>query len=248
MTPTPATTAGGAIAGATEAAGAVVDAPTSANAAASGPAAAIAVASPTPATGAAVASPTPATGTSVASPTPADIRDIRGPVPLPIPWLVPLLIAGGVVLLLALGWLVRRWWRRRAGRVPPPRPADEVALERLEAARSLLDPTHAREFCFAVTEAIRLYVEDRFALRAARRTTDEFLADLARADDTPLAAHAPALDDFLHRADLVKFARAGLERGEMEAMHASAVRLVRETRPGAEPASRSTAAGPEHAA
>ena len=52
-------------------------------------------------------------------------------------------------------------------RVPPPRPADEVALERLEAARALLDPEKAREFCFAVSEAIRFYIEDRFTV--ARR-------------------------------------------------------------------------------
>jgi hypothetical protein len=203
---------------------------------------------PTPAitAGAAVASPTTA-GLAVASPTPADIRDIRGPVPVPIPWLWPLVIAGGGALLLLTGWLVRRWWKRRARRLPPPRPADVIALERLEAARAYLDPAHAREFCFAVTEAVRLYVEDRFRLRAARRTTDEFLADLVRTKESPLAAHAPALDDFLHRADLVKFARAALERDEMAAMHAAAVRVVRETRPGTDATSR-RAARPERAA
>ncbi|MFN8602477.1 MAG: hypothetical protein U0842_18610 [Candidatus Binatia bacterium] len=169
---------------------------------------------------------------AVPSATPGDIRDIRGPVAIPIPWLVPALIAGGVLLALLLGWLARRWWKRRKLRVPPPRPADEVALERLEAARKLIDPARAREFCFAVTEAVRFYIEDRFAVRAARRTTDEFLNDLVRTPTAGLASHADMLGDVLKQGDLVKFARATLASDEMEALHRSAVRFVQETRPG----------------
>lgn len=171
-------------------------------------------------------------GVAAPSPTPGDIRDIRGPVAIPIPWLAPALALGGVLLAVLLLWLLRRWWKRRAERVPPPRPADEVALERLEAARALLDPARAREFCFAVTEAVRFYIEDRFAVRAARRTTDEFLGDLVRTPTAGLAGHATMLEDVLRQGDLVKFARAPLARDEMEALHQSAVRFVRETRGG----------------
>jgi hypothetical protein len=171
-----------------------------------------------------------ATGVALPSPTPGDIRDIRGPLAIPIPWLVPALLVGGVLLALLLGWLARRWWKRRKLRVPPPRPADELALERLEAARKLIDPARAREFCFAVTEAVRFYIEDRFAVRAARRTTDEFLNDLVRTPTSGLASHADMLGDVLRQGDLVKFARATLGRDEMEALHQSAVRFVRETR------------------
>jgi len=175
---------------------------------------------------------TATSGVAAPSPTPADIRDIRGPVPIPIAWLVPALVLGALLLAAALAWLARRWWQRRARRVPPPRPADLVALERLEAARALLDPPHAREYGFAVSEAIRLYLEDRFALRAPRRTTEEFLGELVRAPAPGLETHAAALGDFLRSSDLVKFARASLAREEMEDLHASAVRFVRETAPG----------------
>lgn len=179
---------------------------------------------------------TAASGVAAPSPTPADIRDIRGPVPIPIAWLGPALVLGALLLAAVVAWLVRRWWQRRARRVAPPRPADVVALERLEAARALLDPPRAREFCFAVSEAIRLYLEDRFALRAAPRTTEEFLAELVRAPAaTGLEAHAVALGDFLRSSDLAKFARAALARDEMEDMHASAVRFVRETASGERP-------------
>jgi hypothetical protein len=176
------------------------------------------------------------TGVAAPSPTPSDIRDIRGPLPIPLAWLVPLLVAGGLLLAALAFWLVRRWWRRRKLRPTPPRPPDEVALERLAAARALLDPAHAREFSFAVSEALRLYIEDRFALRAARRTTDEFLLDLPRAPVPALAAHAAALEDFLRRSDLVKFARAPLATSEMESMLDGATRFVEDTRPGAEAA------------
>jgi hypothetical protein len=184
---------------------------------------------------------TTATGVALPSPTPGDIRDIRGPLVIPIPWLVPALLLGGIVLALLLGWLARRWWKRRQLRVPPPRPADEVALERLEAARKLIEPARAREFCFAVTEAVRFYIEDRFAVRAARRTTDEFLNDLVRTPTSGLASHADMLGDVLRQGDLVKFARATLARDEMEALHQSAVRFVRETRSATATATSSTA-------
>lgn len=179
---------------------------------------------------------TTTSGVAAPSPTPADIRDIHGPVPIPIAWLLPALVVGGLILAALVGLLLRRWWRRRARRVPPPRPADVIALERLEAARALLDPAHAREFCFAVSEAVRLYVEDRFALRAARRTTEEFLGDLVRAPSPALRAHADGLAEFLRSSDLVKFARAPLARDEMEGLHANAVRFVRETAGDAESA------------
>ncbi|HEY8513971.1 MAG TPA: hypothetical protein VIS07_00485 [Candidatus Binatia bacterium] len=177
----------------------------------------------------------PTASVAAPTPTPSDIRDIRGPLPIPIAWLLPALVLVGLLLALALAMLARRWWQRRK-RPAPPRPADVVALERLEAARALLDPAHAREFCFAVSEAVRLYIEDRFAVLAARRTTEEFLADLVRAPAPGLASHARLLDDFLRRSDLVKFARAPLAREEMEAMLASATRFVHDTRPGVEAA------------
>jgi hypothetical protein len=171
-----------------------------------------------------------ASGVALPTPTPADIRDIRGPLPIPIAWLLPLLIASGVLLTALLGFVGWRWWKRRKSRIPPPRPADEVALERLEAARAFLDPAHAREFCFAVSEAIRLYIEDVFAVRAARRTTDEFLADLVRSPTPGLVEHKAPLEEFLQQSDLVKFARAPLLQSEMEVMHGSACRFVRDVR------------------
>jgi hypothetical protein len=175
----------------------------------------------------------------LASATPSDIRDIRGPIAIGNDWLLPAAIAAGVVLLaLLLAWAIRRWRRRpRTIRVPPP---EEIALDRLNAARALLDPARAREFASAVTGAVRFYLEARFGVAAPRRTTEEFLHDLLARADVALAGHQPLLEDLLRRNDLVKFARAPLATSEMQAMLDTAIRFVRESgaREDAEAASR----------
>lgn len=154
----------------------------------------------------------------------ADIRDITGPVPIADPWLAALAVAGGLAVL-ALLWLGVRAWRakRRHALTPEAR-----ALARLAAARRLLAPGLTREYGVAVSDAIRVYIEERFAARAVHRTTEEFLFDLAASGASVLANRRPLLSRFLEHCDLAKFARAPLAADEMEALHASALAFVRE--------------------
>ena len=105
----------------------------------------------------------------------------------------------------------------------------EIALARLEEARSLIQPEHAREFSIAVSEIMRQFIEERFRVRAARRTTEEFLHDLLDPSDALLTSHRELLADFLQHCDLAKFARWILSIEEMETMLASAQTFVRET-------------------
>jgi hypothetical protein len=156
----------------------------------------------------------------------ADIRDIRGPKHIPSPWLWPLWLASGAALaaLLYGGWL---WNRRRAlARALFPY---ELALARLEEARALMQPESAREFSIAVSEIVRQYIEVRFQVWAARRTTEEFLHDLLEPADTLLTSHGDLLAGFLHHCDLAKFARWILSIVEMETMLQSAHAFVLET-------------------
>jgi Domain of unknown function (DUF4381) len=161
---------------------------------------------------------------------PADLRDIRGPVQIPPGWLLPALAlaAGALVALVAL---LVRWWRRRRRRPAPGPSPEEIALGRLAAARRLMTPGCAREFGAAVSDAIRLYVEDRFGERAGKRTTDELLRDLARSPGSPLSSQRDLLADFLAHCDLAKFARLPLETHDMEALDASARRFLAAVRP-----------------
>jgi hypothetical protein len=144
------------------------------------------------------------------APTPAaDILDIRGPVhiPPPFPWLM-WAIAAAVVI--ALGLIV---WRlaRRSRRLLPY----ELALQRLEAARPLMQPDNAEAFCVSVSETVRGFIEQGFAVRAPRQTTAEFLHDAVQLTDDPLGSQREALARFLHHCDLAKFARWNLSLVQM---------------------------------
>jgi uncharacterized protein DUF4381 len=171
----------------------------------------------------------PATDTATAE----DIRDIRGPKGILPPWLLPALLAG-VVLLAIGGYAV---WRRLQRR-PPPRRLEpfEIALQRLEEIRTLLDPSSVREFSIAISDIVRQYIEARFKVTATHRTTEEFLHDLlaaskslaAQRNDT-LAAHRDLLEAFLNQCDLAKFAGVSLSRQILESLHESACRFVIET-------------------
>ena len=161
-----------------------------------------------------------------------DIRDIRGPKHIPSPWLWPAWLAGSLALT-ALGYAAWRWNRRRA--LAAAKLPYEIALDRLEEARALMQPENAREFSIAVSEVVRHYIEDRFHVGAARRTTEEFLYDLLESSDALLAGHRALLADFLHHCDLAKFALWVLSIEEMESMLQSARTFVIET---AKPATR----------
>lgn len=161
-----------------------------------------------------------------------DIRDIRGPVEIPSGWAW----LGWTLALLAVAvaaFLVARFWRRTCGRRAAARiivPPHVRARNRLNAALQLLhDP---RPFCFAVSDALRVYLEERFEYRAPERTTDEFLDELA---ESPLLARDQKLSlaDFLSRCDLVKFAKLEPAEIELRDLHDRALRLVEETAPSA---------------
>ena len=151
-----------------------------------------------------------------------DIRDIRPPYHIPPSWLWLAWTAGGLALA-ALGYGAWHGRHRLGMRVKLPY---EVALEELEAARRLMQPEQARAFSIAVSEVVRDYIEKSFPVRAAHRTTEEFLRDLATSPDSPLIAHQPVLADFLGHCDLAKFARWILSVPQMAAMLQSASAFI----------------------
>jgi Domain of unknown function (DUF4381) len=157
-----------------------------------------------------------------AAPVVEDIRDIRGPKYLGPDWLWPALIGGTVVLALIVYGLVR-WRRSRAARILLPH---EIALQRLEEIAALMQPARAREFSIAVSDIIRVYIEQRFHVTATRRTTEEFLRDLLDSSDAALAEHQGLLGAFLHQCDFVKFAAQSLTQQNMDSLRQSARAFV----------------------
>jgi len=163
-----------------------------------------------------------ATASAVASGPEEDIRDIRGPKLLLPAWILPAVIAGVAILVLAVYFFWRSRRNRRARILLPY----EIALQRLEEIRTLMRPARAREFSTAVSDIVRSYIEQRFAIGVTRRTTEEFLRDLLEAANTPLARHQLLLGEFLQQCDLVKFAGIALNVQNMEALSQSARAFV----------------------
>lgn len=161
-----------------------------------------------------------------------DIRDIRGPKFLLPTWLW-YAVAAGVLLVGLIIYGIIRWRRsRRRERVLTH---FELALQRLEEIRALMQPQKAREFSIAVSDIVREYIEQRFNATATHRTTEEFLHDLLDSSNTTLAKHRALLSDFLHQCDLVKFAGMSLTTRNMESLHHSAEAFVQETAKPDEP-------------
>jgi hypothetical protein len=171
--------------------------------------------------------PPPATAQQSAVSSAEDIHDIRGPISIPYEWLWAAYLLGGLVAAAALYGSWRLFRNRTKERAKLP---FEIALEKLEAARALMTENRVREYAFTVSEIIRVYIEQRFGEKAARRTTEEFLSDLLKQTETALAQHRRRLEDFLSYCDLMKFARWEASVRDLESMHESARVFINDTR------------------
>ncbi len=174
----------------------------------------------------------------------------------------PIYVAGAIAAA-ALGALitmliVRRLRARRGARPgPPPRPAHEIALERLDRLGSygFLENADNRPFYFAVSEVIREYLGARFGFDSLELTTDELAAELRRRAGRELFVDARRADElgspaaiagghgdplrvsalidiegWLSACDLVKFAKVSPSATESRGTLENAIRIVTTTR------------------
>ena len=156
-----------------------------------------------------------------------DIRSIRPPVEIPNEWLWLWITLVAVFLIAAVVtvWLI---FRKKQALPPlhPVVPPHIRAKQRLaEALAFLSDPNR---FCTMVADTTRLYLEERFNLRAPERTTEEFLVELGTSSHLTLD-QKQSLGAFLESCDLVKFARFEPTETTLRQLHDAALRLVDET-------------------
>ena len=170
------------------------------------------------------------------------ITDIKGIYKAPIWWwgilrwvLLALAIAGvGVGGYYLITYLRNRFGDASATDVPtePLRPAEEVALEKLDAIREqkIWQSGQIKEYHTQLTDVVREYIARRFEVSSTEQTSDETL----RAMRGLLSDKKELYEDLrkmLTLADLVKFAKWTTTPDENELSLRSAYAFVKETTP-----------------
>jgi len=163
-------------------------------------------------------------------------EDIRGPKPMieiPVPekpaYMLWLAIGGGMLLLLA-AWFIWKSYRKKQRLKSPP----EVALASLAELEANRESLEAEAFANRAAQTVRQYIADRFGLAAPRRTTEEFLRDIAGDEHSSLIGECDHLRRFLKSCDLAKFAGSNLDsnqRGELVQTARSFVNATADPKP-----------------
>ena len=168
------------------------------------------------------------------------ITDIKGIYRAPIWWwgflrwvLLALAVAGvGVGGYYLITYLQSRMGKRDEDAVAaePLRPAEEVALEKLDAIREqkIWQTGQIKEYHTQLTDVVREYIARRFEVSSAEQTSDETLRAMR-----PLLSDKKDLYEQLRKmltlADLVKFAKWTATPDENELSLRSAYTFVKET-------------------
>jgi hypothetical protein len=146
------------------------------------------------------------------------------------------IVLGAALLGAGIALLIRRRLRHRKPAAPaaPPRPAHEIALEKLDRLTATLSAGgDLRPFYFELSETIREYLGGRFRFNALEMTTEELVAALPRhlhpADLRGMALSE--IEGWLSLSDLVKFAKISPTELEARGAMETALRLVKATLP-----------------
>ena len=157
-------------------------------------------------------------------------------------WILLALLSGGIGVGVYYLW---RWYKKNRKREEEPvnpellRPADEVALEKLDAikAQKIWKDGKVKEYQTELTDVVREYIGRRFDVQSTEKTSDETLkevkpllvnGDLASEDGKELYER---LSKMLRTADLVKFAKWHTTPDENEQALTTAYDFVKETTP-----------------
>ena len=172
-----------------------------------------------------------------------DIKDIEK---APIYWwgiIRWVLLALALVGLAIGGYYGWQWYRKHRKTEEEPvdpellRPADEVALEKLDAIKEakIWKDGKVKEYQTELTDVVREYISRRFDVQSTEKTSDETLkevkpllvnGDLALEDGKELYER---LSKMLRTADLVKFAKWHTTPDENEQALTTAYDFVKET-------------------
>ena len=164
-----------------------------------------------------------------------DIKDIEK---APIWWwgIFRWVLLAIVLLLLAVGgWYLWRWYQKNRKPEEEPidpellRPADEVALEKLDEikAQKIWKDGKVKEYQTELTDVVREYISRRFDVQSTEKTSDETLRAMKPLIEKDLFSK---LSKMLQLADLVKFAKWHTTPDENEMALTTAYEFVQETK------------------
>ena len=164
-----------------------------------------------------------------------DIKDIEK---APIWWwgIIRWILLAIGCLLLAVGiYYLWRWYQRNRKPEEEPvnpellRPADEVALEKLDAikAQKIWKDGKVKEYQTDLTDVVREYIGRRFDVQSTEKTSDETLRAMKPLIEKDLYGK---LSKMLQLADLVKFAKWHTTPDENEQALTTAYDFVNETK------------------
>src|SRR6516164_7354828 len=137
-------------------------------------------------------------------------------------WLIFVASFVALSLIGLIVWLLKR--RKKSMR--PPKLPREIALEELERISLEIDAMNPYQFSIRVSDILRRYVTNQYALPVTRQTSVEFLTALTKSKSFS-ANEKSLLEDFLNRCDLIKFARYEAISADSQLLLEEATRFVK---------------------
>ncbi|MCP4649711.1 MAG: hypothetical protein GY853_06480 [PVC group bacterium] len=160
------------------------------------------------------------------------LRDIKAPLIVPQD-LTGILVISVIVLLLCVGlgflvWYYKMHAKHKKEIVLLPH---EMALQELVRIENmnLLAAHKIKEYYYLVSICLRIYLEDRFALRAPEQTTEEFL-DAVISSHSLEGSHINLLREYLYHCDMVKFAKLEPNPEDVEKIMQTTRKFIDETK------------------
>lgn len=156
--------------------------------------------------------------------------EIPAPPPLPDPtplWLVALVAAVVTGLIAGLLWLL---FRPKRPAPPPPRNAIRIARNALDALRHRAASLTPAEVGHGVSEILRIYLLDRYALPAPFRTTPELFPPTDSADPSSANPLRQRFGPVAEKYDELSFAPRPATMAEALALVDAAMQTLNEER------------------
>jgi len=137
-------------------------------------------------------------------------------------WAIFLASFVGFSLIGLIVWLLKR----KPKPALPPKLPRQIALEELDLISGEIETMNPYQFSIRVSDILRRYVTNQFALPVTRQTSVEFLTALAKSSSFSTNEKS-LLEDFLNRCDLIKFARYDATAADSRLLLDEATRFVK---------------------